>query len=83
MEAYHIVAISIGIVMATFSLVTLVSFFYCIYMMCHLPINEAGNDVGNDTIKTFKSTAYSRQTTRMISEDENRRSKLPSTTSIV
>ena len=83
MEAYHIVAISIGIVMAIFSLVTLVSFFYCIYMMCHPYITEPGDDVGNDTIKTAKSTAYSRQTTRMISEDGSRRSKLPSTTSLV
>ena len=58
MKSYHAVAIGIGVVMVAFSLMTLISFFYCIYVMCQanrdqstnevfIPLNELGFDEGS------------------------------------
>ena len=77
MKSYHAVAIGISVVMVAFSLVTLISFFYCIYVMCQANRDQSTNEVGNDTMKSGKSTGYSRQTTTMVSVEDNRKTKLP------
>ena len=81
MKSYHFVAIGIGVVMVVFSLITLLSFFYCIYIMCKA--NQEAYEVGNTTINNGKSSGYSRQTTRTISVEENRTTKLSPNPSFV
>ena len=83
MESYHVVAISIGVVMIAFSLLTIISFIYCIYVMCEARINQSTNGSGTETVKTEKSASYSRQTTWSGSVDYNPKTRLSSDPSIV
>ena len=83
MNSYHAVAIGIGVVMVAFSLMTLISFFYCIYVMCQANRDQSANEVGNDTMKSGKSTGYCRQTTTTVSVEDNRKTKLPPCQSLV
>ena len=83
MKSYHIVAISIGVVMIAFSLLTLISFVYCIYVMCEAKKGKSNIGTGTETVKTEKSAGYSRQTTRTLSVDDNPKSRFSPSSSIV
>ena len=71
MKSYHIVAISVGAVMIVFSLLTLFSFLYCIYVMCQEKITASPNEVRTETAKMDKNSGNSSQPTRTISAQDN------------
>ena len=68
MEVYEIVAIFIGIVICSFSLIALTSIFYCIYISCRGCIKPTPAPALDGTFITDKSTCNSNQFPKAVIE---------------
>ena len=72
MEVYEIVAIFIGIVLICFSIMSITSIFYCIYMGCQGFMNPGKVPSLDKSAATEKSTYHSNQFPQVVTEKVNR-----------
>ena len=83
MEVYEIVAIFIGIVICSFSLIALTSIIYCIFISCWGCIKPTPPPALDGTIITDKSNCNSTQFPKSVIEKYNRNTGISSAPSNV
>ena len=83
MKSYHIVAVSVGVVMVAFSVLSLISCVYCFYLMCKENRKSTQKKDGTEPVNMDKTPGYSGKTTKTVPVEDKRNTRLPSSTSVI